>query len=374
MKIALVHNLTRGGALRTVREHLPWLGTDVVEFCLSTASPATDAPQVTAYDVRAAQVSRHLRPPLRYADLATLTVAWMRVQRAVERFRPDVVLVHPCQFLQAPTMLRSDLPSLYFCHEPRRVDYEAAAIASRNDATRRLYGPLYAAERRLDRAAVERASALVTNSRFTAARIERAYGRLATVVPMGAGEIFRASAPREAADHLLTVGTLIPSKGHDLVLEATAATSRRRSVIVVAPRSAPDEERRLRGRAAQLGVHVDIRIGVSDEELCQLYAGAFATVFLSREEPLGLVSLEAQAAGCPIIVADDGGLPETIIDGATGVVVPRSAEAAARALDRLETAGVRETMGNAARVHGRTMSWQRSAEAVRQNLEALAGR
>ena len=124
--------------------------------------------------------------------------------------------------------------------------------------------------------------------------------------------------------------------------------------------------------AHECGVELEIRVGVGDQELVEAYAGAHATLYLAKREPLGLVSLEAQAAGSPVIVAAEGGLPETILEGRTGWAVPRTASAVAAKLDELERPGVRETMSAAARERASAATWSRSAGALQGMLEQLA--
>ena len=315
-----------------------------------------------------------MRPVLRHTDLASLVVAWRRLSAAVEETPVDVVYANPCRFLQAPlvtTMTRR--PTLYFCDEPRRVDYEPAAIASRSSTTRWLYAPLHGTERRLDRRSVAAATELVTNSRFTAGRIERAYGRTAGVIPLGVADGFRANGDLPGG-HLLSVGTLIPSKGHDLVIRSAAAMPAPRDVVIVGPRHEPGEEERLRDIGREVGIRVEIRVGIADAELRALYAAAHATLYLAHEEPLGLASLEAQACGCPVVVADEGGLPETIEDGVTGFAVARSVSSVGRALELLERPARRAAMGNNARDRGAHATWERSSQDVQRRLEALAAR
>jgi glycosyltransferase involved in cell wall biosynthesis len=346
----------------------------VTEFCLSTASPVTDAPRTFAYRPRAQAGPRLSRPVLRHTDLAALVLAWRRLSAAVDEAPVDVVYANPCRFLQGPlvtTMTRR--PTLYFCDEPRRVDYEPAAIASRSSTTRWLYAPLYGAERRLDRRSVAAATELVTNSRFTAGRIERAYGRPAAVVPLGVADSFRAAGDLPGG-HLLSVGTLIPSKGHDLVIESAAAMRTPREVVIVGPRHEPAEERRLLDIGRAVGARVEIRVGIDDAELRALYATAHATLYLAREEPFGLASLEAQACGCPVVVADEGGLPETIEDGVTGFAVVRRAAEVTRALELLEDPARRAAVAQSARDRGAQATWERSSHDVQQRLEALAAR
>jgi glycosyltransferase involved in cell wall biosynthesis len=122
--------------------------------------------------------------------------------------------------------------------------------------------------------------------------------------------------------------------------------------------------------ARRCSVALDIRTGISDVELRALYDGAVSTLYLAREEPLGLASLEAQACGSPVVVADDGGLPETMIAGETGWTVGREdTEDAARAIDALENPELMRAMSARAREHGRAHTWQRSTTHVEGALE-----
>jgi glycosyltransferase involved in cell wall biosynthesis len=319
-------------------------------------------------------VAPALRPALRYRDLARLLRAWRRLAQRVGDQPPfDVVLAHPCRFLQCPPALRwLAPPGVYFCHEPRRVDYEAAARRTRSARTRQLYAPLHRAERSTDRAAVRAAARIVTNSEFTARRIQGAYGREATPLPLGVPEGFRAAPSHMPARHLLTVGALLPTKGHDLVVEAAARSRRRWPVTIVAPRPDRTEERRLRALAEARGVPLDVRIAITDDELRDAYREAVATLYLAREEPYGLASLEAQACGAPVIVAAEGGLPETIVADVTGWAVAREPAAAAAKIDLLDDAGRREQMGNRAAEHASRRTWRASATAMHAVLEEAA--
>lgn len=376
VKIAVVHNLPPGGARRRLVNHVEHLDGEVVEICLETAAPVTAAARVIPFRPYAPRTRKVLRPPLRYLDLAGLERAWRIAGREVASVSADVVYLNPCRYLNGPPILRDGVPrAVYFCDEPRRIDAEPQLRSTRSALTYGPYAPMYARQRRLDRRAATRAWALATNSRYTASQIERVYGRRATVVRMGVAEALldaaRASAPSPATGrYLLSVGALIPTKGHDLALSAAAASASRMPLHVVAPRPAAEEERRLRALARRVGIRLSIHIGISDSQLAAEYAGALATLYLAEREPLGLVSLEAQACGCPVIVAAEGGLPETIVDGVTGWQVPRDPAAAAAAIDRLDAEdSLRWQASEAAAAHARGWTWTTSAAEIQALLD-----
>jgi glycosyltransferase involved in cell wall biosynthesis len=371
MRVVVIHNLAPGGAHRRLREQLGRFEAETIEVCLATAEPVSAGAHVIPFEPRAPRFARALRVPLRYADLGALVRAWEAVSRHVRGLRADVVYANPCRYLQAPAaLIPGGAPALYFCDEPRRIDHDPVAIGSRNPVTRPVYASMYAAERRLDRRAVAAASAVATNSDFSAAAIARAYGRTAEVVRLGVGEPFL-SAPSRQDGHLLSVGTLIPSKGHDLVIAAAALTRAQRRVIVVSPRDDAAEAERLRGLAAARGVGLELRAGIPDAELAGLYAGAHATLYLAAGEPFGLASLEAQAAGSPVIVAAEGGLPETLGPGQREWATPRVPAAIAARLEALEDPDARAAAVAAGRAHAARASWEASARTIERRLGEL---
>ena len=359
-----------------MEEQVARLELDVQEFCPSNATPLSSSAELTSCPVLAPRVPAPLRPPLRYVDLIRLDATWRSISRSVARSKPDIVFLNPCLTLQTPPLrLVSSVPVVYFCDEPRRVDYEEEAAAARRRSTRTLYRALHLGERRLDRQGVARADVILTNSSYTAAQIEQAYGRVARPIPLGVpSTLLGASPSRDAGSgraYILSVGALIAGKGHDLAIRAAARAMTAPSVVVVTPRPDAGEADALRRLAGELGVELSILTGISDEELERVYADALALVYLALREPYGLASIEAQACGCPAIVASQGGLPETVLDGETGLVVARSADAAAPAIDRI--ARDRERFSVAARRHGRSFTWEASAAAVRSVIdEALA--
>ena len=295
-----MHSLRPGGARRRLANHVEHLDGEVIEICLETAAPVTSAARVIPFRPYAPRVNKALRPPLRYLDLAGLERAWRIAGREIGKVSADVVYLNPCRYLNGPPVLRDGVPrAVYFCDEPRRIDSEPQLRSTRSALTHGPYALLYARERRLDRMTAARAWQIATNSRYTASEIERVYGRPATVVRMGVAEALLDRPRRQASAtrrHLLSVGALIPTKGHDVALRAAAASRSRMPLHVVAPRSAPAEEKRLRMLAQRLGVRLSVHIGISDNELAAEYGGALATLYLAEREPLGLVSLEARRA------------------------------------------------------------------------------
>ena len=198
------------------------------------------------------------------------------------------------------------------CHTPfRYIWYERdLALSAAPRALRPLLAALMARNRRWDLAAASRVDHYIALSSQAQRRIEETYGRDATVVLPGI-ELDRFT-PAVAEDFFLFVGEVLPHKRLERALRAAALA--RVPIRVVG--DGPDLTR-LR---AIYGSNATFLGRLSDDDLAQLYPRARALVMPNPEE-FGLVSLEAQASGRPVIALDGLGGRDSIIDGETGVLV-----------------------------------------------------
>ena len=80
------------------------------------------------------------------------------------------------------------------------------------------------------------------------------------------------------------------------------------------------EEQALRALAAELGADVEFEISPSDERLRELYRSSAALVFPANED-FGIIPVEAQACGAPVVALDIGGARDTVVQGETGLRV-----------------------------------------------------
>jgi glycosyltransferase involved in cell wall biosynthesis len=172
---------------------------------------------------------------------------------------------------------------------------------------------LLAGVRLADRAAAARVDHFIANSEITRERIGRFYGRDAIVVHPPV-DVDRFS-PGEAEDWFLVVGELVNHKRVANALEAAERTSQSIKVVGAGPDRAALETR-YGGRPG-----VEFMGRVDDATLADVYARARAVVVPNVEE-FGIVAVEAQAAGRPVISVDAGGARETVLPGETGVLVP----------------------------------------------------
>ncbi|WP_449255951.1 glycosyltransferase family 4 protein [Bosea sp. (in: a-proteobacteria)] len=205
--------------------------------------------------------------------------------------------------------------------------------------------PAAAAEtlHRSERLALGHARAVVVTGPATRDALICDYGvspeRIAVAVPGTDPAPRAASGPDGAALRLLAVGSLIPRKGYDLLVEALAALAGRSWTLTIAgsPEHAPATAAALRVRIARAGLEDRIRLAgaVSAERLAALYAGADLFVMPSLYEGYGMALTEALAHGLPIVCTRSGAGADALPDAAALKVPPGDAAALAKALASL---------------------------------------
>jgi glycosyltransferase involved in cell wall biosynthesis len=201
-----------------------------------------------------------------------------------------------------------------YCHSPFRYAWhEMRATIRRAPApVRPLAGRLLRRIRRWDVSASQRVSHYIANSALTQRRIHDYYEREATVIhpPVDVDRFH--SAPAE--DFFLVVAEVVWHKRVEIALEAARMADQPLVVVGGGP-ELPDLSRRY------AGPRVTFTGRISDAELEDLYARARALVVPNVEE-FGIVAVEAQASGRPVIAAAGGGATETTISGETSILVP----------------------------------------------------
>lgn len=183
---------------------------------------------------------------------------------------------------------------------------------------------------------------------------------------------------------LVFAGALVPLKGIDTLLQAFGQVKAHFADAELVICGAAE----LYGRTAYRpdpallpgDGSVQFRGSLSQAELAREFSQAALAVVPSSArrcfEGFGMVSLEAQACGCPVVVTHNGGLPETVIDGVTGrVCPPDDPEALAKCLCDLLAEPLRlQRMGAAACAHVRQrFTWERTLQPLGDLVARAAG-
>lgn len=221
-----------------------------------------------------------------------------------------------------------------YCHSPMRYAWDqfpeyfgpeqVGAFRSR------LLRPVMAGLARWDAATAGRVDRFLANSQYVADRIRRYYNRGSTVVyPPVDTSFYRPEPGGAPGAGFVIVSALVPYKRVDVAIEACRRIGAPLTIVGRGP-----EEARLRQLA---GPDVQFLGWRSDEEVRALYRGTRA-VLLPGTEDFGMVPVEAQACGAPVVALARGGACETVIDGETGVLVDQATpEAFADGLARMQS-------------------------------------
>jgi glycosyltransferase involved in cell wall biosynthesis len=327
VKLALVHDwLTgmRGGekALEVLCERFPGASLHTLVHVRGSVSPAIERLRPrTSFVQGLPMVSRFYR---HYLPL---------FPTAVEQFDFDdcdliVSVSHCCvKSIVRPGRARH----LCYCLTPVRYawdQFDAYFGPERMGAVgSRLMRPALARLARWDRDTAGRADRYVAISHYVAGRIRRYYNREAIVVYPPVDTDFFDPGPGDAIipdRAALIVSALVPYKRIDIAIEAC----RQARVPLTIAGDGPE-----RARLQRLaGPDVTFAGRLPDEAIRELYRRSAVTL-LPGEEDFGIVPLEAQACGRPVVALRRGGSCETVVDGETGTLVPdASAEAFAEAI------------------------------------------
>ncbi|GHJ46297.1 D-inositol-3-phosphate glycosyltransferase [Catellatospora sp. TT07R-123] len=268
---------------------------------------------------------------------------------------------------------RWGVPLVHTAHTLAKVKNLQLAAGDRAEPMGRVVG---------EEQVVEQADRLVANTPTEARELVDLYGapldRVAVVAPgvdldrfrPGDRAAARARLGLPATDKIVAfVGRIQPLKAPDVLIRALAETTGVTALIVGGPSgSGLDRPTALIELAQVLGVHDRVRFlpPQSGDRLADVYRAADVVAVPSHNESFGLVALEAQACGTPVVAAAVGGLVTAVRDGISGVLVDGHDPVVwGRVLDRLlaEPLRLAELSAGAVR-HAHDFSWDRTAQSL----------
>jgi glycosyltransferase involved in cell wall biosynthesis len=250
-----------------------------------------------------------------------------------------------------------------YCHTPMRWAWRYEDYAAREDfggAKRMILPPILAGLRRWDLRAAEQPDYYIVNSHNVARRVKETYGRESVVIPPPI-DVKRFVADEPDEDFYLILSRLISYKQLDLAVEACRKLNRR--LIVIG--DGPDRKRleRLAGKQTEF-------LGRQPDDVVTKYASRCRALLFPGEEDFGMVPLEINASGRPIIAFGAGGALETVVDGKTGMFFyKQSVDSIAEAIEEFET---RQWNRQAMRKHAEKFDNQVFDERISDFLQKVA--
>lgn len=239
----------------------------------------------------------------------------------------DVVICSDAATIKA-IRCSPDALKICYCHTPMRYVWDLYEEYYRNAGWAGRLGLRWCAPslRQADCRAAADVTAFVANSREVAERISRCYGLPSVVIPPPVHTDFPEPLPAEG--FYLVVGEQVGYKRTDLAIEACNRLGRRLVVIGTGPLLP-----KLRDRA---GTTIRIMGYQSDGSVRDHLRRCRALLFCGRED-FGLVPVEAQAAGRPVIAYRAGGAMESVLENRTGIFFnEQTPESLMEAIGRLE--------------------------------------
>jgi D-inositol-3-phosphate glycosyltransferase len=375
-------------------KRLAALGIEVEIFTRATSSdlpPQVElAPGVLVRHVTAGPFEGLSKEDLP-GQLCAFTAGVLRAEAMREPGYYDLVHSHYWLSGQVGWLVKDrwGVPLVHTMHTMAKVKNAALARGDAREPTARVIG---------EAQVIEAADLLVTNTEAEAAQLVQLYGaaehRVATVTPGVDLDTFspgdaaaaraRVGVPADAV-MLLFVGRIQPLKAPDVLLRAAAglleadpALRRRLVVAVVGGPSGTGlaEPEHLHKLAGSLGISDVVRFAkpVPQEALADWYRAATVTVVPSYSESFGLVAVESQACGTPVVAAAVGGLRTAVRDGVSGILVdghdPADYATALRTV--LASPGTHARFSAAAVQHAGQFGWS-AAAATLLDLYADAG-
>ena len=345
--------------LKHTVEQLQKLGDDVCVFC----------PEGGLTEYKGARVAGVSGFPLPLYPELKLALPRPSIGEALEDFNPDLIhVVNPAVLGLAGIYYakQMDIPLVasYHTHLPKYLEHYNLGM---------LEGVLWELLKAMhNQARLNLCTSTAMQKELTEHGIENVH-----VWQRGVDtELFRpALASREMRDRLtqghpdapilLYIGRLSAEKEVDRIKPVLEAIPGARLALVGDGPYREDLERHFEGTPTHFVGYL------GGEELGAAYASADAFIFPSRTETLGLVLLEAMAAGCPTVAANAGGIPDIVTDGANGFLFdPRDEDGAIKATKRLLAARAeRELLRRNARMEAERWGWR----AATQQLQRFYG-
>jgi glycosyltransferase involved in cell wall biosynthesis len=229
--------------------------------------------------------------------------------RAIERFGFDDtdVLISSSHCVAKGAVTSDNTLHICYCHSPMRYVWDRFddyfPRGRMNPVKYMIISKLASRLRRWDRESARRVDLFIANSNFVRQRIENYYGRPARVIYPPVDVDYYTPGSVDEGEYYLVAGALVPYKRVDLVVEAFRGLDRKLVVIGDGP-----DFTRLVNTAPH---NVSFAGWVDRETLRDYYRGCRALVFPGVED-FGIVPVEAQACGRPIIAFGEGGALETV--------------------------------------------------------------
>ena len=339
MKLALVHDYLQvyGGAERVLEAmHEIWPKAPIYTAFVNWDGLGPHAERIKTWDIRTSWVEQNWFVKKFHSPLRFLT-PW--VWKYFDFSDYDVVISSSAWYMPRGIITNPKITThISYLHTPPRYLYGYDTARNWNKyKVVRLYSYIVNHFLRLyDFNIAQSVNYFIANSKETQKRITKFYRHKSTVIypPV---KININTHLECVGDYYLVVSRLARAKHIDLAIEACQKLNKQ--LIIVG--KGPDEEY-LRSKVKTPSL-VTFLGEIADKDLPSIYANAKALIFPAKDEEFGIVPVEAMGYGIPVVALRSGGVPETIIEGKTGVLFDElNLEIVVAAMKKLDKLNIRK--------------------------------
>ncbi len=296
--MAIVHNLTGGGAARVLEESNKILSKYYQVKILTPeryqASNDSGLSKIISY--------------LKYIYI-TLPENYRRISRSINSSKFKAVIIHHDSYLKSPASLFDvNSKSIYILHEPPREFYEPSkyhAPLLKDKLVNALRLPILF----IDKKAVKRATHVIVNSKFSKHRVDSIYGINSKLIYPGVSTRFHPIKDVDKVNQCVSVGSPLPYKGHEITISAISRLKTKPKLVIVGA-GRGSEKNKINSYAVQQNVEIKLYNDLSDEDLNVIYNKSKVFVNAAFQEPFGLSALEALSSGTNLVTVDNCGTVE----------------------------------------------------------------
>jgi glycosyltransferase involved in cell wall biosynthesis len=326
MRIAVFHELPRGGARRAINEYCGYLKkSNVVDLFIvdEVRNIAEDKFYSSVYFYKFSPKNwtgndwktRIYKDSIELIKLYSLNG---KIAGEIDKNKYDIILVSASRYIEAPFITRFlTTPFVFYIHDPYyRIIYDSMLRVSKNlDFIRYNYERLNRLIRKiLDKQNISRIKLCLVPSKFIGKLFTRTYGKNCKVVYYGVDtELFKPLSIKRDID-IFYIGSSAPIDGYTLVRQSIELMKFKPKTRILLS---------------------DKEWIADDKKLANLYQRSKVLLATAYNEGLGAVPLEAMACGVPVVATNEAGHKETVKDKVTGYLLERNAKIIAEKLDWL---------------------------------------
>ena len=365
LKIAVFHNLPKGGAIKALSDNCRYLKDKghVVDVYIPDTADESFAPLVGiadnyyVYPVKRSKfrtfilnTTEKIIPSFNVNKDSELYIKFNDFKKTQKKIANDinkrdydiVISEQDFTFTHTPAFLKYiEKPAIYSCPQPPRKHDKI--LNKLNDNFGSFFSRLYAKyEKKYLKLDIEHAQYcdnILVNSYFTHENVLQIYGMNSQVSYLGVDTDLFHPMDVERKNYVLSVGNLKSHKGFDFIIKSLGKVEKDiRPILKIVGYASSDKWLNYLKELADLNdVEFEVLEGISYEELVVLYNEAKIVLFAPYLEPFGLVPLEALACGTPVIGVREGGVRETVKHNVNGLLLDRDEEVFAEGITTLLT-------------------------------------